>query len=131
MFDSGISFEWILGMNLLVTGLIWLRTFCLLPLGWIRAGENMNLFHQSAVFNKFSLRESLAKQARTGIIKLENYIRKIGTAKTYFNKTLIKNLLNSSTVLVTGKTRIKNSVPYRAPRPEGPLQIYFHNLSKS
>ena len=50
MFEIGISFRWIIAMNLFLALIVLARTFLIMPIGWFQ--KDMNVYHESpdAVF---------------------------------------------------------------------------------
>ena len=53
MFTLGIPFKWIVSLNILMTSVIWLRTFFLMPIGWLK--RNTNVYHSSPVHHRFKI----------------------------------------------------------------------------
>lgn len=64
MYKSGVSYEGIIGFYLALTAIIWFRTIVLLPVGWIRGKENMNLYKNSPLGAHFRIKSAYESQKK-------------------------------------------------------------------
>lgn len=63
LFEYGLAFKWIVGIDLLLTIIIWLRTIFLMPVGWVRLSCWVNVYHTSPIYCKLKIIKASRRQS--------------------------------------------------------------------